>query len=271
MRNVISVWVASLVLGLLVSGCSGDDKGTAGPLAPTTSFTLSVSSSNAYAYLGKTEQMTAVASDGRVVTGGTWGSDTPSVITVDANGLVTGVSAGQANAYYVFDGRQGTKLMRGMPSVGGSFAGEYTVSTCTATEAWVSLGICGKDGFPAGTSLPYALTLAQTGDSVTGNFALGSLKFGTFSSTIDVPGTFTFSSACSCESTSILTTWNLSQKTASSMTGTLTQVWTSPNRSGSATINGTIDYVIKALAADGVVRGPSPRDEPDAVRAMRQR
>ena len=269
MRHVISVWIGSLALGLLVSGCSGDDKGPpASPLAPTTSFTLTVSSPNGYAYLGKTEQLTAAASDGRAVAGGTWGTDTPSVATVDTNGLVTGVGAGQANVYYVFNGRQGTKLMRGLPNVAGSFAGEYTVSSCAATGDWVSLGICGKDGLPPGTSLPYALTLAQTGETVTGSFALGSLKFANFSSTIDVPGTFTFSSACSCESTSVITTWSLSQKTASSMTGTLTQVWTSPNRSGSATINGTIDYVIKVLGVPGVVPVSSPRDELDALRAM---
>jgi hypothetical protein len=194
------------------------------------------------------------------------------VVTVDANGLVSGVSAGQANVYYVFDGRQGTKLMRGLPDVAGAFAGEYTVSSCTATESWERLGICGKkDGLPPGTRLPYALTLAQTGETVTGSFALGSLNFGNFSSTIEVPGTFTFSSACSCASTSVITTWNLSQKTTNSLTGTLTQVWTSPNRSGSATVTATIDYVIKALGAEGVVRELSPRDVPDAVRAMRLR
>src|SRR6266850_560689 len=96
----------SLALAVGVTACTGTASSPAAP-TPSFDFTLTVSSTVPYVYLGSTQQMAAAASDGRALTGGTWGSDTPSVATVDVNGLVSGLGAGESNIYFTSGGHQG--------------------------------------------------------------------------------------------------------------------------------------------------------------------
>jgi hypothetical protein len=80
--------------------------------APT-NFTITVSSPNTFVLFTATEQMTATASDGRALTGGTWSSDNTAVATVSTTGLVTPTGGGQATIIFAASsGQVGTKLLR---------------------------------------------------------------------------------------------------------------------------------------------------------------
>jgi len=267
------MWILALtVLGV---ACGGKDSGTASPTTPTSGFTLTLSSANNYAYLGGDEQVAAVASDGRAIAGGTWGSDTPAALTVDQNGRVSGVGAGQANIFYIQGGTQGTKLLRGMPKVAGAYIGEYAVSSCNATGQMVASPVCSSDGFTSGTTASYGFSFTQTGESLSGSFMLGSIDFGAFTTTIDVPGTFTVERTLTNEGVTVATTWSLSQRTPSppapTFGGTITQVWTAAGVSGSAVVNGTIAYVVKTASQRNGVAIARRSTVRDALRGVLMR
>ena len=95
-----------------------------------------VTSPNSNVFLGGSEQMTATASDGRALAG-TWGSDNPlGPVTVNAaTGLAAAVSAGQANVFYIADGRQGAKLIRALPNFAGNVQRKLLVITAVRRPA----------------------------------------------------------------------------------------------------------------------------------------
>lgn len=88
-----------LVLFCLMFSC----KGSTTPEIPNPTATIvTVSSPNSEIAVGQIEQMTATVtmSDGTTKAAtGTWGSDTPSVATVDQSGLVTAIKPGAATIY----------------------------------------------------------------------------------------------------------------------------------------------------------------------------
>ena len=136
-------------------------------LARRDDFAIVVTSPNSNVFLGASEQMTATASDGRALAG-TWGSDNPSAVSVNAaTGLVTAVSAGQANIFFIADGRQGTKLIRALPNLAGKFAGNYLVIRAVRRPVkWRRQTSATR---PAGQPWsPYTFMLAQTGPVLTG-------------------------------------------------------------------------------------------------------
>lgn len=262
-----------LAVALAVMGSAWACTGASSPAAPTLSsdFSLTLSSSVPYVYLGMTQQVVAAASDGRSLTGGVWGSDTPAVATVDTTGLVSGVGAGQSNIYLISGGHQGTKLLRGMPRVAGTFQGNYTVSSCTQDGQFGESDPCSK--FPVGASAPYTFIFSQTGEGVTGNFSLGIVNFGDFGSIITVPGAFTFGGRAALQSDpiNILATWSLSQTIANTLGGTVNAVFSTPALSGSATLVGFISTVTKISSVDAMVRSVAPRTLDGALRDLLNR
>ncbi len=82
---------------------------------PATVVSISVTSAHKLLVVGNTEQMTAVAtmSDNTTKTPtGTWSSNVPSVMSVNQSGLVTALSVGGANIFFVeTSGVQGDKRM----------------------------------------------------------------------------------------------------------------------------------------------------------------
>jgi hypothetical protein len=236
----------TLVLLLAATGC----KGSSTSPAPTPGdFSIAVTSPNANIFLGATEQMTAAASDGRTLTG-TWGTDTPTVASVNGTGLVTAVSAGLANIFFIADGRQGTKSVRALPNFAGTFSGNYRVTNCTESGQVAAADVC--KNAPAGTRVPFTFIFSQTGSVIAGRvLVIGTDTLPPFSATIGAGGDVTVSGSVVVTGGFIVnTTWTIVQRTAGVITGTITQVWTSPGVSGQATVSGTIDSISKTASAD---------------------
>src|SRR4051812_36916338 len=88
----------------LVAACSKDN-----PVAATpTVSTITVTSAEPNVMVGATVQMTASSTLSNGTTSAptcSWSSDTPTVASVTASGLVTGVGSGQANIICTSSGR----------------------------------------------------------------------------------------------------------------------------------------------------------------------
>src|SRR5262245_28768234 len=122
-----------VTFGTFISAACGGDGGT--PAAPTPMVqSVTVASSSDLIFIGASETFTATAamSSGgtQSVTGGTWGTDSPSVASVDSTGRVTGVGSGMATIFVDFQGRRGTKLIRGLPNYQGAWSGSYAITGC---------------------------------------------------------------------------------------------------------------------------------------------
>jgi hypothetical protein len=102
-RPVAAVWLCALVL----SGCGGDSTDTRRVIA-----SVAVTPNPASVEVGETVQLTATVRDdnGAVVTdcAVTWSSGSAATATVDANGLVTGVSVGTVTITATCEGVQGS-------------------------------------------------------------------------------------------------------------------------------------------------------------------
>lgn len=133
-------------------------------------------------YIGISETFTATAtkSDGSInaVIGGAWSGKNSSVATVDATtGLVTIVGSGTVSISVTYDGKTGSKSIRGLPNYQGTWSGSYRFDSCSATGDFLAAGFC--DTIPSGTVAPTDLVLTQVGDQVSGRFYLGDLSAGT--------------------------------------------------------------------------------------------
>ena len=238
------VWVG-IALVMAVSACS-----TPSTAPDVIDYVIVVTSPNGHVFLGGSEQMTATASDGRVLAG-TWGSDNPSAVTVNAaTGLAAAVSAGQANVFYAADGRQGAKLIRALPNFAGAFAGNYLVTNCAATGEMAAANVCNT--VPVPPLVPYTFDFAQTGPVLTGRvLVLGIDAVQPFAATIGVGGDVTVTGTVTAPGGfTVNTTWQISQKTAGVITGTIAQVWTAPGvLTGQTNIAGTINTINKTASA----------------------
>jgi hypothetical protein len=121
-----------------------------------------------------------------------------------------------------------------IPQYAGSWAGQYTVTGCNQSGGVAIANICGL----LGSAPPYSFTLSQSGRSVTGSFALGSIQFPSTGGTIASGGSLGLQATTISNGVTIIVTWALNMNT--SLTGTVTQVWTSTTLSGQANVVGTI-------------------------------
>ena len=230
--------VAILVLSLSLPAC-GSSPATM-PTTPTpTTFTVGVTSPDSMVYFTATEQMTAVASDGRALTG-TWTTDNPVVATVSPTGLVTPTGAGQSTVIFTAStGQTGSKLLRALPNLNGTFAGQYAVISCAQNGQVPDSNLCGI--FAVGSQPSYTFNWTQSVDVLSGRFFLGTTEFDNISSTIDLAGNFTFESHAAGTGTSLIdATWNAFSHQPGTLGGNLTSIWTATGLSGQATITGLI-------------------------------
>jgi probable HAF family extracellular repeat protein len=112
-------WVPAVLLAFLGAGCGGGDAGQdiTGP-APVA--TVSVSPASADVEIGSSVQLSAVPTDGagaalsdRAVS---WSSGQPTVATVNQQGLVSGVSAGEATITAASEGKSGSATITVRPA-----------------------------------------------------------------------------------------------------------------------------------------------------------
>jgi hypothetical protein len=241
MRTLLWV-ISAVVITLTGSACGGSDKPNTTTAPTPTTTALTISSPNVMVFVGGTEQMTASAtlSNGTLSTPtGTWGSDASAVATVNGSGLVTGVGSGNTTVFFVSGGRQGTKLLRGLPNYGGNWSGTYQIVGCQQSGTFAAINGCGTFTGVA----PYSFGANQTEDRVTGTVLLGSIAFGTFASTVNPSGGLGLSVFHTPTSSTDFTwnsTWNLSSSSTGVMGGTLLNNISGGGFSGSMTLNGNI-------------------------------
>ncbi len=143
-RRVLGI---AVVLALTSVGC-GDDSPTA-PTATVSSVTVAPSDPGGTVFIGETTQFqaTSTLSNGQTeMRAGTWGSDNTDVATVDQNGLVTAVAAGEATIFVDVNPR-GQLLIRVFPDFGGSWAGNEFSTGCQDSGDFA--GLCNDPGYVA--------------------------------------------------------------------------------------------------------------------------
>ena len=141
----------AVVVTLASVGCSGDDN-PASPTPTVSSVTVAPANPGGTIFIGETTQFqaTSTLSNGQTeMRAGTWGSDNTDVATVDQNGLVTGVAAGEATIFVDVNPR-GQLLIRVFPDFGGSWAGNEVPTGCQDSGAFA--GVCNAPDAPQTTS-----------------------------------------------------------------------------------------------------------------------
>jgi hypothetical protein len=247
MRHLKIALVLFAAFGLVACGGDGSSPSTPSiPVLTTQSLTVTMSSPVA---VGSTAQATAVAtmSNGttQTITSG-FKSDVPSVATVTDSGMVTAVAAGAANIYVVAGGQQGTRNIRGVPSYAGSWSGSYYITGCSHSGIFAAANMC--DTFSPNKVYPYNMNLSQSGESVSGAFAMGTLVFSQSASTIDGGGQIVLNGNYYSGTTSINAAWTLTCPAAGRLSGTVQHVWRDSAYSGQLVVTGTIRDSMKAAS-----------------------
>ena len=218
MRKSQIVAATFSVIGVLASACGGGDSPSA-PAATPQSVTITSSSDRLFIGASETFSATATMSDGstRSVTG-TWGTDAPGVATVDAStGRVTGVGSGMVTVFVDYQGRRGTKLIRGLPNYQGTWSGSYAVRSCSQSGQASLVDLCGAT-FSVNRVLPTNLNLTQDGDRVQGRFFLGTLGADA-SGPVQGDGRLLLTGVVNGDSLTIDTSWSLDSSSAGRITG----------------------------------------------------
>jgi hypothetical protein len=202
---------------------------------------ITVTSSSDLIFIGASDTFTATASlstgGSQPVTSGAWGSDTPGVATVDATGKVTGVGSGMATIFVDYQGRRGTKLIRGLPNFQGAWSGSYAVTACTQNGDFARINFCSN--FSVNRVLPTNLNLTQDRDRVQGRFFLGTLG-GDGSGPVQGNGQLLLTGAIQDPAATLETTWSLVSPTAGRITGSLSFIWRTSGLSGDMRVSADI-------------------------------
>ena len=229
--------------------------------------------------VGQTEQATAMAT----LTGGTtqsittgFKSDVPAVATVTDGGLVTAVTNGLANIYVVSGGKQGTKNLKVVPDLEGTWQGSYVITGCTGTGFFNDpFQFCAADGFAPGGSLQIAVSISQSVDSTTQSIMLGSLAVNSATAVIGPDGSTSVTSTVITPTPEIgiQVTLRLNSSSPGTATGTLSQTWTALGLPGTGQFDANL-VSFQRVSSRTQGASPSgtralPRSLADAVRLMK--
>lgn len=231
---------AALTLAFAV-GCGGESSTPTTSSAPAVTIP-SISTSNTLISVGQSVVFAAIG-------GGTirWGGDAPSVATVDrTTGRGTGVSTGRVTIWAENDGGRTTRLLRGLPSYAGVWAGNYTTQSCQQNGAFSVLDFC-RNNYTAGQNLSMAMGMSQTEDRVSGQLALGSLQGSLTSSTVAEDGEVRLTGSVAPSGTVRLSLDNirLESPTAGVIRGQFELVWSSTELSGTARVGARIENLTR--------------------------
>lgn len=251
-----STVVAALVLSA-VNACS--KSGPAAPSVPAAPVTVAVTSPNAVVLFGKTETVTAVASDGRPPTG-TWSSSDGSVATVTLGAsttIVTPAGAGQVTITFTASGgATSAKSLRMLPDLSGYLAGCSRVESCVSRSSG-SFGTACPPSDPG--TRKYDFNLTQSDAAVTGLAHFQGWPY-QVSGSIGLDGTLALSGTVTQNTGTTFradTTWQLIAQRPGTLGGTIesTSTETSVNdpRSSRAT---TIKTSIQSFGRAVVVCNP---------------
>jgi hypothetical protein len=180
----------AIVAAVLMSGCDNPTRAGGDDDFPPV---VSIVAPDGLLFLGESYSfsMSARSSNGSVVTtGGTWGSDAPSVATVEASGRVQVVGIGEATIYVDFQGVRATKRVRTTVNYAGTLDGGYQVTGCSETGAIAAQDLC-KEA-PNGTVFGYQGTFTQTGETVVATMDLIEFPAEPVSATVNSAGELRF-------------------------------------------------------------------------------
>jgi hypothetical protein len=267
--------LAMVALMAISVGCGDDSSGGGTNPSPTTSaVVVNVATP---LRIGQVVQAsgTATLSNGQTqaVTSG-WQSDVPGVATVTTAGQVTGVANGRANIYVVSGGQQGQAGIRVVPDFQGSWTGRLLVSACSQSGVFAQINFCNE--FPVSSSDPFAIALAQTGESMTARANYGdSIVFTPVEATIQPDGGASFVTTWVSTSSPITIqgSWSINGPRTGELVGTVTEVWRSPGQAGEATLTQSIVSVTRTstTALVGARGGQSSRKLPLTLGGGRSR
>ncbi|MEZ5320329.1 MAG: hypothetical protein R2752_23200 [Vicinamibacterales bacterium] len=258
MRSRVSSSVLAMALAVVIgAGCGSKGGG------PTTATPTVVSIQvNGSAIIGVGETITfsatAMLSNGqtRAVTGGAWGTDAPTVVSITAGGAATGLMPGQATIWVDSDGRRGTLLLTAQVSFTGAWQGNYKVENCQEDAFFAAIDFCATFG-PATPAI--GIALQQSGTSVVGLILFGGIQMNVAGS-VDAGGTLRLSGTVNLSPGTIeLQQWE-SRLSGTMMEGSFKQVWNDPTVPANASFNGTLLSLPKVpgSAVTAGLRGPSP-------------
>jgi len=260
------------VIAILASACGGGDSPSA-PAATPQSVTITSSSDRLFIGASETFSATATMSDGstRSVTG-TWGTDAPGVATVEtATGRVTGVGSGMVTVFVDYQGRRGTKLIRGLPNYQGTWSGSYSVRSCSQSAQAALVDLCGAT-FSVNRVLPTNLNVTQDGDRVQGRFFLGTLGADA-SGPVQGDGRLLLTGVVNGDGLTIDTSWALDSQSAGRITGGFTLLVRFAGLNGDARVVADIRDLNRTsnLAPSLMDALQAPGSREDALRAIVRR
>lgn len=132
-----------------------------------------------------------------------------------------------------------------IPQYAGSWSGTYTITGCNQTGAFSLANLCST----LGAAPRYSFTLSQSQRNVTGSFALGTIQFPSTGGAVGTDGSLGLNATYvdNASGIAIAVTWALNMP-ASTITGTVSQVWTASG-AGQANVVGTISTATRTAAA----------------------
>jgi hypothetical protein len=158
------------LLGLAVAVACG---GSSPPIAPAPSLTNITVNGSDLLLIGQSETFTALGNTGAPVTTAWWGTDAPTVVTVEGyTGRITAVGTGTATIFADLGGIRGTKTIRTVPDFTGYWSGLYEQTGCEATGDRAGLRGCPDSEYDFYIS-EMKMRLTQDRDTVSGTFSLG--------------------------------------------------------------------------------------------------
>lgn len=263
MRHCIPILIACVS----VAACGGSSGTAAAPSATTNSIQVTLESP---VKVNATAQATAMAtlSNGttQAITTG-WQSDSPSVATASASGVVTGIGNGRATIFVVAGGRQGQQVIRVLPDYQGQWSGNYAISNCQQTGVFITENFCTQVN---GGTAPVSMTITQGGESVNGSFLLGSVPFAAFTGPIGADGSAGFTSNNTDATLLINAAWTVNAQSDGRMTGTVRQTWRVSGQVGQGTFDGTIVSMTRGAGARSVGAPARLGTLADAITSVRK-
>lgn len=151
-----------------------------------------------------------------------------------------------------------------IPQYGGTWSGTYTITGCNQTGIFVTANLCSS----LGAAPPYSFQLSQSQRNVTGTFTLGSVNFPSTGGTIGADGSLGLNATTVSSGITVAVTWALNMP-ASSITGTITQVWTATGL-GQANVAGTISTANHTAVAARTLHAIVPRTVDEFIAAITQ-
>ena len=220
----------------LAAACSDGGTRSVTPLNPSPT-TFSVTGSDLMV-VGNSETFAAIGVTGAALTALRWGSDAPTVATVDPlTGQVTAVGAGTATIFADGPSSRGAKVIRTLPNFSGRWKGYYTETGCEASGDVANLGGCSGSEYDFGIG-DMTMTLTQDRTSVSGEFTLPGYSASGVSGSVSTDGTLTFTATARNQSQLNVELQNVRFELAekSQMTGSFEQVYSSRTSSLSGTL-----------------------------------